>query len=83
MEGFPFVAQIRVRFAETDAQGIGEHAFENEVGARNHQRRDEREGGRRRIGGNAELLWLELGPSLQHDPPSMLTMPLDADCRAE
>ena len=71
------------RFDETNAERIGKHAFKHEIGAWNHERGDEGKGRRRWIGGHAKLLRRKLGASLQCNSPPLLTVPLDADLRAE
>ncbi len=84
----PFqLLDLRAHFPErrdqARAQRIHQHAFENNVRARNQKRRDQRKCGRRRIGRHAHALRLQFRPALEHDAPAARAMRRDFQLGAE
>ena len=54
---------------QADAQRVHHHALDHDVGARHDQRRDDREGGGRRIGRHDDSRAVEVRPAFERDAP--------------
>ena len=65
-------AHLAQRREQAGAQRVGHHAFEDDLGARHDQRRDQRKRGRGRIGRHHDRRRLELRLALQRDAAAML-----------